>query len=303
MNTVFIKAISFIAIILLGYALRRGRVLHKQDMGVFSALVTKITLPAAIIYNFGKASIEVSMLASVLIGFLCSGLFVVVGYLLFLHGSREERAFAVINMSGYNVGCFTMPFVQSFLGPLGVATASLFDAGNAMICTGTSYAIAVAISGKGEIRGPKQMIKRLFSSAPFDCYITMTLLALFHVRLPELVFSFTEVVGGANSFLALLMIGLGLELHITREQAKEAGLIIGTRLLISIGLALLFLNFGPFGREVNRTLAIFMFGPVSSLGVPYTSMINGDVALASAVNSMSILVGIVTLTAVILLLS
>ena len=301
MNTVFLKAASFIMIICLGYGLKKWRILKIEDMGVFSSLVVKITLPAAIVYNFSKVTMDASMLTLVVVGLVCSALYVAVGYGLFLGGTKEERAFGLINASGYNIGCFTMPFVQSFLGAAGVATTSLFDTGNAMICTGTSYAIAVSVSGKGEKRGAARMVKQLFSSVPFDCYITMTILTLFQIRLPALVLGFAETVGNANTFLALLMIGLGLEIRMTRAQAASVGKIIGTRFLLSLGLAVLFYRYAPFGAEIKRTLAILMFAPVSSLGVPYTSMIEGDISLASAVNSVSILVGIVSLTAAILL--
>ena len=70
--------------------------------------------------------------------------------------------------------------------------------------------------------------------------------------------------------------------------------------VISAVLAVLFYQFLPFSQEIRRTLAILMFGPVSALGVPYTSMLEGDVNLASAVNSASIILGIVSLTAAII---
>ena len=64
--------------------------------------------------------------------------------------NRENRAFDVLNLPGYNIGLFAMPFVQSFLGPVGVVTTSLFDTGNAFICLGGSYGIASSIkAGKG----------------------------------------------------------------------------------------------------------------------------------------------------------
>lgn len=302
MEVVFTKAACFILIIALGYGLKRLGVLHMEDLPIFSRLVVKITLPAAIVYNFSKISMEVSMLSIVAVGLICSGLYMGVGYCLFLRGSREEKAFGLLNASGYNIGCFTMPFVQSFLGPAGVAATSLFDTGNAMICTGSSYAVAVSLSGKGKKSGPVQMIRQLFSSIPFDCYIIMTILALFQIRLPSLVLQFAETVGSANSFLALVMIGLGLEIRMTSKQASAVLRIVGTRLLISLALAFLLYRFAPFGYEIRRTLAILMFAPVSSLGVPYTSMIEGDVNLASAVNSASIITGIVCLTAAILII-
>lgn len=288
-------------IILLGYGLKKGGFLRMEDLSLFSRLVIKITLPAAIIYNFSKITMDASMLVIVVIGFVCSALYMAVGYGLFARGSREEKAFGLLNASGYNIGCFTMPFVQSFLGAAGVAATSLFDAGNAMICTGSSYAVAVAVSGKGEARGPAQMVKQLVSSIPFDCYVFMTILTLLGIRLPHLFIQLAETVGNANSFLSLLMIGLGLEIHMSGKQAAAIFKIVGVRFFISLGLALFLYNCTPFEYEIRRTLAILMFAPVSSLGVPYTSMIEGDVNLASDLNSVSILIGIVSLTVAILI--
>ena len=294
MGTVFVKAACFILIIFLGYASKRMGLLRQEDLPVFSKLVIKITLPAAIVTNFSRITMDVSMLSIVAVGFLLSGFYMAVGYLLFWNGTREEKAFGLLNASGYNIGCFTMPFVQSFLGPVGVAVTSLFDAGNSMICT--------AVAGKGKKSGPAGMVLRLFSSIPFDCYILMTVLTLLNLRLPAVVLSFAETVGNANSFLSLMMIGLGINLHMSRKQVKSAAKIVGTRLLISAALSAGFYFFGPFSEEIRHALAVLMFAPVASLCVAYTSMIEGDVNLASAVNSVSILTAIVSLTAAVLLL-
>ena len=114
MSSVLLKAGCFFLIILMGYGLKKIGLLSQSDLPVFSKLVTKITLPAAIIHNFGQATMDVSMLVIVLIGFLCSGAYAVIGYGLFAKGTRDQKAFGLVNASGYNIGCFTMPFVQGF---------------------------------------------------------------------------------------------------------------------------------------------------------------------------------------------
>ena len=121
MSSVLLKAGCFFVIILMGYGLKKIGLLSQTDLPVFSKLVTKITLPAAIIHNFSQATMDISMLVIVLIGFLCSGLYAVIGYGLFSKGTRDQKAFGLVNASGYNIGCFTMPFVQGFLGAPGVA--------------------------------------------------------------------------------------------------------------------------------------------------------------------------------------
>ena len=112
MSAVLLKAGCFFLIILMGYGLKKIGLLHQTDLPVFSKLVTKITLPAAIIHNFGQATMDVSMLVIVLIGFLCSGAYAVIGYGLFARGTREQKAFGLVNASGYNIGCFTMPLIR-----------------------------------------------------------------------------------------------------------------------------------------------------------------------------------------------
>ena len=280
MSSVLLKAGCFFLIILMGYGLKKIGLLSQTDLPVFSKLVTKITLPAAIIHNFSQATMDVSMLVIVLIGFLCSGAYAVIGYGLFAKGTRDQKAFGLVNASGYNIGCFTM------------------------VCTGGSYAVAVSVAGKGGA-GDKHQIRRiviqLLKSIPFDCYVIMTALTMAGLRLPAFMNQVAETVGNANTFLSMTMIGLGLELHMTREQTGSVAKILGTRFAVSAVLAVLFYQFLPFSLEIRRTLAILMFGPVSALGVPYTSMLEGDVNLASAVNSASIILGIVSLTAAIII--
>lgn len=58
---------------------------------------------------------------------------------------REQQAFGILNLSGYNIGNFTMPFVQSFLGPIGVITTSVYDVGNAFVCLGGAFRGATSI--------------------------------------------------------------------------------------------------------------------------------------------------------------
>ena len=271
MSSVLLKAGCFFLIILMGYGLKKIGLLSQSDLPVFSKLVTKITLPAAIIHNFSQATMDVSMLVIVLIGFLCSGAYAVIGYGLFAKGTRDQKAFGLVNASGYNIGCFTMPFVQGFLGAPGVACTSLFDTGNAVVCTGGSYAVAASVAGKGGA-GDKHQIRRiviqLLKSIPFDCYVIMTALTMAGLRIPVFMDQVAETVGNANTFLSMTMIGLGLELHMTREQTGSVAKILGTRFAVSAVLAVLFYQFLPFSLEIRRTLAILMFGPVSALGVP-----------------------------------
>lgn len=140
------KAASFILIIVLGYILKRIGFFKPDDFQLVSRMVLNITLPCAVITNFEKLSLETSLLMLVAIGVFCNLVMIATGYIVSWRRTHTEKAFNMINYSGYNIGCFTLPYVQNFLGPVGVVATCLFDAGNSVLCTGGTYSIASAVA-------------------------------------------------------------------------------------------------------------------------------------------------------------
>ncbi|MEG7529839.1 MAG: AEC family transporter [Hungatella sp.] len=302
MEAVLTKAIAFVAIIILGYVLKKVGLFRAKDFYLISVIVMKITLPAAIVSNFSKITLDFSLLILCVIGFGCNWLMIGIGYLWNLRRSGAEKAFAMLNLSGYNIGNFTMPFVQSFLSPIGFAATSLFDAGNAIMCTGMTYTVAGMAVGEGEKPSLSSIAKKLFSSVPFDAYIVMTILAILKIRLPAVALSFADTAGSANAFLALLMLGIGFEVHMDSQKIaiiiKTLSMRFGTALLLALG----FYWFAPFTQEIRQTLAIISLGPVASLAPAFTGLVGGDVETASAINSLSIVISIFAITSALLLL-
>lgn len=296
MADVLFKAAAFIGIIAMGYCLRERGFFKFEDFFLISKIVVKITLPAAIVYNFSQMDIEPSLLVLCGIGFGCNVLMVAVGYLINLKKSGDKKAFDMINLSGYNIGNFTLPFVQSFLGPAGFAATSLFDTGNAVMCTGITYSLASAVTGREGGFSVKSMMKSLLSSPPFVAYIIMTILALCHIELPQAVLLFAETAGKANAFLALLMVGIGFQVVFDKENTAEIVKVIAIRYGTALLFALGFFFLTPFSLEIRQALAIISFGPVSSVSPAYTGKTGGDVGLSSAINSVSVVASIIAIT-------
>lgn len=296
MELVLSKAIAFIAIIAMGYTLKRVGFFKASDFYFISKIVIRITLPAVIVSNFSKLSMEPSLLIMCLVGIFCNLVMIAVGYVVNSRKTNRDKAFYMINLSGYNIGNFTMPFVQSFLGPVGFAATSLFDAGNAVMCTGVTYSLASAVIGEGEKKSLGSVIKKLFSSFPFDAYVIMTVLALLHLQLPQPVIIFADTVGAANAYLALLMIGIGFDVKLDLETVGKFAKILFLRYGIALLFSLGFFFLTPFSLELRQTLAIIVFGPISSVATAYTGQLDMDVAWSSAINSLSIIMSIITIT-------
>ena len=168
MAEVLMKAGAFVAVIIMGNLLRRAGFFKEEDFYVLSKIVLKITLPAAIISNFSGIDLKPSMLVMTLLGFGGGILYITMAFFMSIGKEREERAFNVLNLPGYNIGNFTMPFAQSFLGPVGVVATSLFDTGNAFVCLGGAYSVAVVTKEKNARFSLLPVVKTLLKSLPFQ---------------------------------------------------------------------------------------------------------------------------------------
>ena len=118
MQEILIRAGCYIAIIVLGFVLRRRGFFGPEAFGVLSKVVIKITLPAAIVASSAGKPIDASLLTISALGMGGGLLYMLVGWFLAGRGDRKQKAFFVLNLPGYNIGTFAMPFTQGFLGPV-----------------------------------------------------------------------------------------------------------------------------------------------------------------------------------------
>ena len=292
MLEILTRAGSFVAIIVLGYVLKKIGVFREEDFGVLSRITIRITLPAAIITSFAGKQIDASLLLLLFLGIACGVVYILLGFLLNRRNPREQQAFDILNLPGYNIGCFTMPFAQSFLGPMGVIATSLFDSGNAFICLGGAFGVASSVKdGRGfDFR---RVVRALSRSVPFVTYILMVLLNLLHIRLPGMVLECAGLIGGANSFMAMFMIGVGFRLSLgDRRQLGKILRLLLVRYGVAAVFAVIFYFALPFDIQVRQALVILAFSPIGSAVPPFTAELGGDAGLSSAINSMAIVISI-----------
>ena len=300
MAQVLMKAGCFVAIILLGYTLRKVNFFKEGDFHVLSKIVLKITLPAAVVSNLANKEIDPALLVISLLGLASGLIYIGIMYFLNLRTSRDQMAFDVLNTPGYNIGNFAMPFVQSFLGPVGTLTVSLFDVGNAFVCLGGSFGVASIIKSGGRF-DIRKILAKLVRSVPFDAYVIMLVLGLLKIRVPEFITTFAAAVGGGNAFLAMLMIGVGFKLSGDRSQIGQIAKIISVRYGVAVILAFVFYNFLPFALEYRQALAVLVFSPIGSAAPAFTAEMKGDIGLASAINSVSIIISVISFVVVLAL--
>ena len=291
---------SFISIIVLGYFLKKIGFFRQEDFSLLSKITIRITLPCAIITSFAGKTIDPALLSLTFLAIGCGLLYVLIGYTINRRNDKEQQAFEMLNLPGYNIGTFVIPFAQSFLGAMGVIAVSLFDTGNAVICLGGAYSLAAMVKD-GDGFSLKRIARALLKSVPFVTYMIMLLTNLFRVPVPSFVLSVAGIGSNANAFMAMLMIGVGFKLELGNK--KQVGTIVKL-LSIRYGLAtvfsLIFYFLLPFELEVRQALVILAFSPIGSAVPGFTQELKGDVGLSSALNSFAMVISI-AITVVLLL--
>ena len=139
MLDIVMRAASFIAIIVLGYVLKRIGVFKQEDFGVLSKIAIRITLPCAIIVSFHGKVIDPTLLSLPLIAIACGAVYVTAAYLLGKNRAPHQRAFDMLNLAGYNIGNFTIPFAQSFEGFIEKYKGDVWDGENTCLYGATPY--------------------------------------------------------------------------------------------------------------------------------------------------------------------
>ena len=301
MTDILIRAGSFVAIIFLGWFLRRIGVFKKEDFHLLSKIVMRITLPAALVCSFAGRELEYSMLLLSVMGLAFGLLLIGVAWLLNRRQGREAQAFAMVNMAGFNIGNFVLPFAQGFLGPVAVMAVSVFDVGNSFICLGGAYGLASTVKNGGGGFSLRPIVRSLFRSVPFITLMCMLLLALLRLSLPSPVLEFAGIISGANAFLSMLMVGVGFELSGDRTQLGAITRILLPKYLLGLLMAVLSFRFLPLPLAYRQALAILFFAPIPTAAPAFTAEMGSDYGLSSAVSSIAILISIASIVVTLLL--
>ena len=118
------------------------------------------------------------------------------------------------------------------------------------------------------------MAKGFFGSIPFDTYLVMIVLMLANVKIPAVVATFVEPLANANSFVAMLMVGMLMDLL----SAVCAWFVL------------------PFGANVREAVVMCCLAPIAVFSTLFTDEVLGNAKLAGFSLSVSAIIGLVMMT-------
>lgn len=295
MLNILVKSGCYIAIIIFGYVLRLKGFFKEEDRSFLVKLVLNVTLPAVTITGFAGQRFDPAMLSLGLIGLVTCCVYMGLAWLLNRRHSKERQAFEIVNLAGYNIGTFTLPFIQSFLGPVGVITTNLFNIGNSLICMGGSYGVATVIL-EGRRFSVTQIVKSLMKSIPFVTCMIMIVLSLLELNPPAPIMALAEIIQGANIFLSMLLIGIGIRLPTKQGQFQQILRLLAMRYSVAVVAAAFCWFLLPLDPLVRKTLVLLSFAPIGTSAPMFTSEIKGDVGLSSSAISIMLLCSMAIMT-------
>ena len=301
MLEVLSKAAAFILVIVAGYGCKKKGLFSPQDYQLVAKIILNITLPCAVISSFAHFKMDYSLIIAVFLGLIMNVAMMLTALLLTRRETPAAKIFYIFSLAGYNIGCFSMPFVQAFLSPFAVIAICMFDVGNSIMCTGLTYALTASCIGYADGHKDsfslRSIVDKLLHSAPFMIYNIMLALSLLGVHFPAPVYTFTQLVGAANPFLSMLMIGMMFEIKLDKKSLGYIKELFVCRYGVSLAFAAACLYFAPFSAEVNYVLALAVMAPCTIIGPIFVEKLGGNVQLASLFNSLTIVISVALFTA------
>ncbi len=288
--------LTIIAMILLGYLMKRLGYFTEQDGGVIGRIVFNITLPSLVIVTLSKVEIEPSLMLlpviMILYAVTAKGLVI----LLFINHHRHVKGSVGMMASALNIGLFAYPLVEQMFGAEGLLYFGMFDIGGSIVMFGITYIVGNYFSDGAEIFDIRYLALSLLKSVPLMTYMIMLILSLLHVKLPTFALDFFGIVSQANMPLSMLLLGIYLNFKVDQAYLP----ITIKYLLFHYGfgtvIGLLCYVFLPFNEMFRTTILIGLLLPIGVSIIPYAIQFKyKTLPLIGMVSNLSIVISIIIL--------
>lgn len=297
------NAATVLLIFLIGYTFKKFNLCDISFARKLSYVIMYVTLPCAILSGSqGGLEMEYSLFFIVPIAFVISFCFPLIGYFLY---KRDPKfcVYSMLNLGGFNIGNFILPFMQSTLSTEGFLALCLFDVVNAFFCFGGVYCMALYFNQKGFDSGKpvnlKMVALELSKSVTSYCCILCIVFSSLNITIPSIIMHPVKVMGSSNTFICMFVIGIALNFNMTFNQISRIIKMIFIRYSAALVSALLIAFLLPYSPMVKLILIAIVFAPITSLA-PITAIRSlPQFAEDSAnLNMMSVIISVVLITVI-----
>lgn len=303
MSNVYYQTCILLLTICLGYFLRQCGVLTREDARTISKLMMYVTLPCVVVKNLNGVVLTMDILAAAVIGVLVNGFFFLAALLSSRNGDRDDRVVKIFSLSSFNIGSYAIPVLSTFVSPAAMAGVLAFNyPGTALFTYGLGPTAANMVYGTQSGGGLKLLRDNLLHNVPTVTCVIMLVMSMLRIALPEKAAGGFAAISGANSTLAMLSIGILLDLRLPKEEAEKDLLVVLLRVCAAVLSALALYFLAPVGEELKLALILVVFAPIASCGPALALHCGYQGSRVAVVNSIYLLVSILCMSGLTVLL-
>ncbi|PJM74240.1 permease [Bifidobacterium primatium] len=322
-----IDPVVFLCIILLGYAFKRIGWCKTDDYRIMQKIVFNLLLPAAVVNSFISNEHDMSLLWVALFGFLAALVPILVIYACTGRTPLGNRAYYMLNGSGFNIGCFALPVVQALMGPSAAVALVMFDIGNSVMMSAGMNAVTTQLlriddthplspEEQAKPLGPKpprkildkdarrlqrranlrRIARNFYSSAAFMTYMLMLVLMVTHLSIPPVVGHILQPLSNANAFCAMFMVGMLMDLPNGMKEIKPLATVIAWRWAFAFILSAAAWFLLPVDPWVRKAVIFVCFAPVGVFSTLFTDRVLGNAKLAGLCLASTGVLGLIAMT-------
>ena len=303
MLSVFLLAakqlLQLLIIGLIGFGLRKGRIIRDSDHACFSWLLMKIAIPCMILYSFQTNTQDgleknlppltlwfaVLILISLLIGWVMARVMKTP-----MH-RRGALFFGYMFTNGGGLGMVL--FMALYTGPILIYTAILMFLANLAQAT-----LGAGIMNRYSLENTKQNAwKAALTNPPALAGLLGCVLMLLDIQLPDLCVDTLESLQNMTAPLSMLLVGACLADSNPREYLRNKSLYVYSlfRLILLPLVAFGLFYFLPVDRNIAVTLILITAMPCALNISAYAEQCKNDTLFASQLVFLSTLLSVITI--------
>ncbi len=264
-------AVGALAIILLGWLVRRLGVMRPTDGPMLVQVVIYLALPALVLHIMVTSDLQPSLVLVPLVGFAVHGVLVAValGAARLWKLDRPSTGALIVASAVGNTGFFGVPLIAASGPHLSVAAAVMFDT----FCTGIlTWTSTVWISGhfgdpSGDVAAQRGVWRNLLLPPTWAMALGLGLNLAGVRSLPQGIDRPLAILGGAVLPLVLIYAGLVIEWDGIRRAWRDVSTVAVIRLVISPLVCLAFAWSIGLGGDVLRTVVLMAAMPTAMMSL------------------------------------
>ena len=261
--------------LLIGYLLKRYRLVGANSFEVLNTLIIYVALPALTLQYIPNITINIDLIFPVLMAWIN----IVVSWMLFGFLGRKlgwSRAItgALIIMAGFgNTSFVGIPIIQALYGKAGIETVILIDQPGSFVALTTLGIFIANIYSDKQKPTAGGIFKNIIKFPPFIAFVIGVVLNVAGIATATDINTIFETLGGLVVPLALISVGMQLELDFKSVYWKYIWMGLGFKLLLfpAIIFVLYFILLQQSGQVIEITLIEAAMAPMITAGIVASS--------------------------------